>query len=194
MKKKLPILLMICILLLSLPSCSFKKENSKEEQKESMQTEKAAAFPEFEGKDLNGNMVNSTTLFSEHSVTVVNFWSNTCPACIGELSTLDKLNKDLEAKGGTVIGINVDTLDENQEQIATAQDLLTKNNASFQNIYFVNGSEAKNFANRIPAYPTAYVIDKNGRIVGEAVVGSVANTRLMEKLQMLIQEAMKAES
>ena len=35
-------------------------------------------FPAFEGKDLDGNEVKSSTLFAGNTVTVVNFWFTTC--------------------------------------------------------------------------------------------------------------------
>ena len=60
-------------------------------------------FPAFEGKDLDGNEVKSDTLFSGNAVTVVNFWFTTCNPCVGELSELDALNKELAEKGGLQI-------------------------------------------------------------------------------------------
>ncbi|MFR7895394.1 MAG: redoxin domain-containing protein [Dysosmobacter sp.] len=56
-------------------------------------------FPAFEGKDLNGNTVKSDELFSANAVTVVNFWFTTCNPCVGELSELDALNKELAEEG-----------------------------------------------------------------------------------------------
>ena len=40
----------------------------------------------FEGKDLNGNVVNSEELFGSHDVTMVNLWSSTCQGCEDEQS------------------------------------------------------------------------------------------------------------
>ena len=56
-------------------------------------------FPAFEGKDLDGNTVKSDELFSANAVTVVNFWFTTCNPCVGELSELDALNKELAREG-----------------------------------------------------------------------------------------------
>ena len=80
----------------------------------------AMKFPSFQGKDLDGNDVDSSKLFAGNSVTVVNFWFTTCNPCVGELADLEALNKDLAAKGGAVVGINVDTLDGNADAISTA--------------------------------------------------------------------------
>ena len=82
-------------------------------------------FPAFEGKDLDGNTVKSSDLFSGKAVTVVNFWFTTCGPCVGELGDLDALNKDLSGKGGALIGINAFTLDGNEAAISEAKDVLT---------------------------------------------------------------------
>ena len=58
--------------------------------------------PAFDGKDLDGNEVKSSTLFAGNTVTVVNFWFTTCSPCVGELADLEALNKKLAEKGGAV--------------------------------------------------------------------------------------------
>ena len=78
-------------------------------------------FPSFEGKDLDGNEIKSDELFSSNAVTVVNFWFTTCSPCVGELSELDALNKELSGKGGSLIGINSFTLDGDEAAISEAK-------------------------------------------------------------------------
>lgn len=55
--------------------------------------EGAEKFPSFNGKDLDGNDVNSDELFSNNTVTVVNFWFTTCKPCVGELGELRRLTR-----------------------------------------------------------------------------------------------------
>ncbi len=93
-------------------------------------------FPAFEGKDLDGNTVKSDELFSANAVTVVNFWFTTCNPCVGELSELDALNKELAKKGGALIGVNTFTLDGDEAAISEAKDVLAKKGVTYQNVYF----------------------------------------------------------
>ena len=123
-------------------------------------------FPAFEGKDLDGNPVKSDELFSGNAVTVVNFWFTTCSPCVGELGELDALNKELAEKNGALIGVNSFTLDGNEAEISEAKDVLAKKGATYQNVYFDSDSEAGRFTTGIYAYPTTYVVDRNGNIVG----------------------------
>ena len=150
-------------------------------------------FPAFEGKDLDGNDVKSEELFSGNAVTVVNFWFTTCGPCVGELAELDALNNELAEKGGTLIGINAFTLDGNETAISEAKDVLMKKGASYKNVYFDSGSDAGKFVEKVYAYPTTYVVDRNGNIVGEPIVGAITEKTQAETLQKLIDQALAAD-
>ena len=150
-------------------------------------------FPAFTGKDLDGNDVDSSTLFSDNAVTVVNFWFTTCNPCVGELAELDALNKELEEKGGAIIGVNTFTLDGDESAISEAKDVLTKKGATYQNVYFDSDGEAGKFTANIFAYPTTYVVDRNGNIVGEPIVGAITEEKQAETLKKLIDQALAAD-
>ena len=150
-------------------------------------------FPAFEGKDLDGNPVKSDELFSANAVTVVNFWFTTCNPCVGELSELDALNKELAKKGGALIGVNTFTLDGNEAAISEAKDVLAKKGVTYQNVYFDSDGEAGKFTTNIFAYPTTYVVDRNGNIVGEPIVGAITEKKQAETLQKLIDQALAAD-
>lgn len=150
-------------------------------------------FPAFEGKDLDGNPVKSDELFSANAVTVVNFWFTTCNPCVGELSELDALNKELAKKGGALIGVNTFTLDGDEAAISEAKDVLAKKGVTYQNVYFDSDGEAGKFTTNIFAYPTTYVVDRNGNIVGDPIVGAITEKKQAETLQKLIEQALAAD-
>lgn len=154
-------------------------------------------FPAFTGKDFDGNDVDSS-LFSQNAVTVVNFWFTTCPPCIGELPVLNALNEALvEAGAGEVIGINVYTLDGSSREISKAANAMAKQEASYRNIYFDSSSEAGQFADNIMAFPTTYLVDRNGGIIGEEIVGSInddaAIDDLLDRIDAIIEQDPFAE-
>ena len=150
-------------------------------------------FPAFEGKDLDGNTVKSDELFSGNAVTVVNFWFTTCNPCVGELAELDALNKELAEKGGEIIGINAFTLDGDEAAISEAKDVLSKKGATYRNVYFPSGGEAGRFTTNVFAYPTTYVVDRNGNIVGDPIVGAITGKAQAEALQAQIDKALAAD-
>ena len=150
-------------------------------------------FPAFEGKDLDGNTVKSDELFSGNAVTVVNFWFTTCNPCVGELAELDALNKELAEKGGSLIGVNTFTLDGDEAAISEVKDVLAKKGATYQNVYFDSDGEAGKVTTNIFAYPTTYVVDRNGNIVGDPIVGAITEKNQAEALQAQIDKALSAD-
>ena len=155
----------------------------------SMEEDSSEKFPSFEGMDLEGNPVTSE-LFKENSVTVVNFWFSGCAPCIAELSELNALNEELKLKGGAVIGINADTIGGDKSMILEAGKILEKKGAAYQNIYFSADSEAGELTYSITAFPTTVVVDRNGRMVGEPILGGIDNEAQMKALQDLIDETL----
>ena len=142
---------------------------------------------------MDGNPVKSDELFSANAVTVVNFWFTTCNPCVGELAELDALNKELAKKGGALIGVNTFTLDGDEAAISEAKDVLAKKGVTYQNVYFDSDGEAGKFTTNIFAYPTTYVVDRNGNIVGDPIVGAITEKKQAETLQKLIDQALAAD-
>ena len=150
-------------------------------------TKSAETFPAFKGLDLEGKEVDES-IFSKNAVTLVNFWFNGCAPCVAELPALDKLNQSLKEKGGAVLGINTETLDGNQDAIALAKEILKKQGASYQNIYFDSNSEAGNLATSIMSFPTSILVDRNGKIIGEPIVGGLDNENVMKAVEKRINQ------
>ena len=146
-------------------------------------------FPAFEGMDLDGNPVTSE-LFKENSVTVVNFWFSTCAPCIAELGELNALNEALKLRGGEVIGINADTIGGDEKMIMEAKELLKAKGAMYRNLYFPADSEVGQLTYNIMAFPTTVVVDRNGNVVGEPILGGIDNEAQMKALQAILDETL----
>ena len=154
----------------------------------------AQTFPAFEGKDLDGNDVKSSELFSGNAVTVVNFWFTTCSPCVSELDELEALNGELAEKGGELIGINSFTLDGGEKEVAEAKDVLSKAGATYRNVYFASDGEAGRLTTSVYAYPTTYVVDRNGNIVGQPIVGAITSKKQLASLWELINEVIEKDA
>lgn len=142
-------------------------------------------FPAFEGKDFDGNSVDSS-LFSKNAVTVVNYWFNGCTPCVNELPELNALNEELKAKGGAVIGINSEALIGGDAVISEAKEILAKQGASYANIYFDPSSAAGKMTLSIVSFPTTIVVDRNGNIIGEPLLGAISNEQVAKELHARI--------
>ena len=153
--------------------------------------ESTGVFKGFKGKDLDGNDVDDS-LFAKNKVTVVNFWFSGCKPCVGELSKLNELNEKLKEMGGEVVGINMDTLDNNEAGIKEAKEILKAQGASYKNLTFDSNSTVGNYAGKgnIMAFPTTVLVDKDGNIVGEPFMGGIDDQSNYDQLMKQIQSVL----
>ena len=172
------------------------KESAASESSDSSSSksdESTAVFKGFKGKDLDGNDVDDS-LFAKNKVTVVNFWFSGCKPCVGELSKLNELNEKLKEMGGEVVGINTDTLDNNEAGIKEAKEILKAQGASYKNLTFDSNSTVGKYAGNIMAFPTTVLVDKDGNIVGEPFMGGIDDQSNYDQLMKQIQSVIDADS
>ena len=151
-------------------------------------------FPAFEGKDLDGNTVKSDELFSANAVTVVNFWFTTCNPCVGELSELDALNKEAGGEGRLPSSASTPSRwTAMKRQFPRRRMCLPRRAPPIRMCILTSDGEAGKFTTNIFAYPTTYVVDRSGNIVGEPIVGAITEKKQAETLQKLIDQALAAD-
>ena len=168
------------------------KESAASESSDSSSSksdESTAVFKGFKGKDLDGNDVDDS-LFAKNKVTVVNFWFSGCKPCVGELSKLNELNEKLKEMGGEVVGINTDTLDNNEAGIKEAKEILKAQGASYKNLTFDSNSTVGKYAGNIMVFPTTVLVDKDGNIVGEPFMGGIDDQSNYDQLMKQIQSVL----
>ena len=151
--------------------------------------ESISLFQDFTGKDLDGKDVDES-VFKNNKVTVVNFWFSGCKPCVGELSKLNELNEKLKEMGGEVVGINTDTLDNNEAGIKEAKEILKAQGASYKNLTFDSNSTVGKYAGNIMAFPTTVLVDKDGNIVGEPFMGGIDDQSNYDQLMKQIQSVL----
>ena len=156
-------------------------------------SEEASPFRDFSGQDYDGNTVDES-LFSKNAVTVVNFWFTGCKPCVAELSKLNELNDAIKSMGGEVVGINTETFDGNQDAIKEAAAVLESQGAKYRNLSIDSASEAGKYASDIMAFPTTILVDRNGNIVGEPMLGGIDNQENYDTLMKQIQSVIDADS
>ena len=156
-------------------------------------SEDASPVRDFSGQDYDGNTVDES-LFSNNAVTVVNFWFTGCKPCVAELSKLNELNDAIKSMGGEVVGINTETFDGNQDAIKEAAAVLESQGAKYRNLSIDSASAAGKYASDIMAFPTTILVDRNGNIVGEPMLGGIDNQDNYDTLMKQIQSVIDADS
>lgn len=168
------------------------KTNSSDTAASESSLEESSPFKNLSATDYDGNDVDET-LFSKNAVTVLNFWFTGCKPCVAELGKLDELNETLKSMGGEVVGINTETFDGNEDAIAEAKQILESQGAKYRNLSVASDSDAGKYASSIMAFPTTILVDRNGNIVGEPLLGGIDNQDNYDSLMKQIQSVIDAD-
>jgi thiol-disulfide isomerase/thioredoxin len=99
-------------------------------------------------------------------VVMLNFWASWCPPCVEEAPSLNRLQRHIEANGGTVLGFSIDEDPAAYEKFRrdfavnfpTYRDVTVKENKS--QIMSEYGTAL---------IPESYVIDRHGKILRKIV-------------------------
>ena len=170
-----------------------KKNTGSDNTDQKNSSKDASPFKNFSGQDYDGNSVDES-LFSKNAVTVINFWFTGCKPCVAELSKLNELNDAIKSMGGEVIGINTETFDGNKTAIKEAKTILENQGAKYRNLSIDSSSDAGKYASDIMAFPTTILVDRNGNIVGDPMLGGIDNQDNYDTLMKQIQSVIDADS
>ena len=107
-------------------------------------------------------------------LTLVNVFATWCTACIQEIPDLEKIYEEYKDKGLNIAGVIMDTVDasgENKEAMEKSHALKNKLGITYDLIKpdktMMNGR-----LEGIYALPETFFVDKEGKIVGDAISGS----------------------
>ena len=180
-KKIIPVFLVAAMLAASVTACGNKGgDNAVASGSKTVTAEK---FPSFKGKDFEGNDVDES-LFSKNEATLVNFWFNGCSACVNEMPALEEFSKKLKEQGAELVGINAGTASD-EKGLAEAKDILFKQGVTYRNLILPQDHE---YVRKIFSFPTTVIVDKNGNIIGDPIVGAIEDEKKQEEILKVIEQ------
>lgn len=129
-------------------------------------------FPKLSDADMQGNIVTND-IFSDYDATIVNFWSNGCGTCIEEMPELEELYQTYKEKKINVIGVASDS-GESSEALERAKEILSNKGVTYLNISpDPEGELYKEIFENMNGFPTTYIVDSEGNMLGAPIVGNV---------------------
>lgn len=143
-------------------------DNSNSEIEES-DDEAIIDLSNFSSVDIEGNSIDSSIF--EDKVTLVNVWGTFCNPCVVEMPDLEKLHENYKDDNFQVIGIIGDTYTESEENISDAEKIIEKLGITYTNI-IPNDELIEEVMMKIQFFPTTFLVDEEGKIIGEFVYGA----------------------
>lgn len=128
----------------------------------------------FETTDIDGNSYTEK-VFSDYDLTLVNAFTTWCSPCVNEMPELEKLYQEMKEQGVGVVGMVLDTVSNDGTRddatVQKAQVLKEKTGVTYPLLLpdsgFLNGR-----ISGIQSFPESFFVDKDGNIVGDAILGS----------------------
>lgn len=154
--------------------------------------EKPNTLGKFEATDKDGNKFTNED-FAKYDATVINLWFTGCSACIQEMPELNKVSDELK-KEDKVNFITLCTDAEYDDSTKEAfKRIINDNKPNYQALGVKNEGEIKKYLDHVFAYPTTIIVDKNGKIVGDDVVGSIITEDQISKIKENIKLAKESK-
>lgn len=136
---------------------------------ENNETDLGEQMPEFRTKDLEGNLVTND-IFSEKDLTVVNVWGTFCVPCIEEMPQLAEWEKEMSDQV-QLVGLITDIEGEDdQKHLDLAREITDRSGADFTQL--IGNEDFAEWLKGIVGVPTTFFVDREGKIVGEPIVGA----------------------
>ncbi|MCI8464683.1 MAG: TlpA family protein disulfide reductase [Lachnospiraceae bacterium] len=154
-----------------------------QEQSESSEEEVRPGLGTFEAKTLDGETFTQEEI-AKKDATLINFWTTSCGPCIEEMPEIAKLAADLP-ENVQIVTVCLDGVTSEE----TAKEVLQK--AGFEGATLVSGNGGlAGLVSGIMYTPTTIVVDADGNMVGDAIIGGQKN--LGETFVAAINEALKS--
>ena len=169
MKKKLIVAVAVAMAV-SLFACTACKKKKHEKSNPNVSVG-VDYFPEinFTIRDIDGNYIDET-VFSNHTLTMINFWEPWCGPCVAEMPELEKLYENYKDQGLYVIGVF-----SSDDQIEDVKAVLAQAGTT----YPVAGYSSAFDTYQTGYVPTTIFVDQDGHVLpvsngysDNAVVGS----------------------
>jgi peroxiredoxin len=142
---------------------SFALEGSKEELFAKMRIQSIQAHPKAPGfrlEDLEGKKIGLKDF--KGKVVFLNFWATWCNPCKEEMVSIERLNQKFKGKDFIFLTISVDF-----EGRKPVKEFINKKNYTF--IVLLDPKYEVLDLYRVQRIPTTFVIDKTGKIMGQAI-------------------------
>ena len=140
--------------------------------------------------DIDGNTVDGS-LIAEQKLVMVNIWATYCQPCIGEMTGLGNLSREMAKEGVMILGIVSDCqngdLSPSAAQLEKARSIVASTGADYPHL-LLNEAMIRDFMAQVQAVPTTFFVDGSGQRVGEVYIGSRAEEEWKEIITATLAE------
>ena len=124
---------------------------------------------EFTTTDLDGNEVDSESLFGNADITMVNIWRTSCDFCIGEFPQMNELAANIADKDFRIVTYCCDAHDDESRE--KAHGIVS----DFGNMTHLADDFSFDSSLQFEGTPTSYFVNREGYVVSPGLMGALVN-------------------
>ncbi|KXG74159.1 TlpA disulfide reductase family protein [Thermotalea metallivorans] len=133
---------------------------------------------DFTLMDREGNEIDLSDL--KGKVVFINFWTTWCKFCLAEMPQIQEVYEMYKDKNVALLAVNVLAAEKPGTQVGDVNQFIDERGYSFPVLYDVDGTVSVKY--RVRAFPTTYILNKEGMIV-EVVTGAMDKNTMIEKIE-----------
>ena len=167
--KKISCLLLAVATLCSLSACAAKVSGQDAKQTGS---QSAAQAESQDAQNESGREQSMQTVSGYPSPVPdfkVNFWGTFCGPCIGEMPELEKWSEELP-DNVQLLGVMMDVTSEEDSTYQDAKKIVAATKVKYTNI--IGRIAFQEYLKHMVGVPTTIFVDKDGKLVGEPIIGA----------------------
>lgn len=118
------------------------------------------SLPAVKIKDLNGNLVDASTLSNDGNPMILSFWATWCKPCIRELSAISDMYIDWQDETGVkLIAVSID-----DTRLSSKVKPFVSSQGWEYDVYLDENSELRRYLN-VNNIPHTFLLDGDGKVV-----------------------------
>jgi cytochrome c biogenesis protein CcmG/thiol:disulfide interchange protein DsbE len=118
------------------------------------------SLPAVKIKDLNGNMIDASTLTNDGHPMILSFWATWCKPCIRELSAISDMYIDWQDETGVkLIAVSID-----DTRLSSKVKPFVNSQGWEYDVYLDENSELRRYLN-VNNIPHTFLLDGDGKVV-----------------------------
>ena len=148
-------------------------------------------LPSFTAKDQDGNPFTNEDI-GKNDATVINLWFTGCSACVEEMDEVNDLADEIKKQDGVDFVSMCTDVNYDESTKEAYERIIKDKKPTYKALAVDYEGDMKDYLENIFVYPTTIVVDKNGKVIGDPIEGTLLPQEQKDKLNENIKKAIES--
>ena len=148
-------------------------------------------LPSFTSKDQDGKPFTNEDI-AKNDATVINLWFTGCSACVEEMDEVNDLADEIKKQDGVDFVSMCTDVNYDESTKEAYERIIKDKKPTYKALAVDYEGDMKGYLENIFVYPTTIVVDKNGKVIGDPIEGTLLPQEQKDKLNENIKKAIES--